>query len=308
MRSMNNIERNRQKINNDPWAFLWVDKLTLIFSVTIMLLSTLIIYINYFFWHYPPVSYFANGIANITCFLLFSFLGSFFGLGLSSRFTQTFFYVLVYKLLIYVVLCATSAVQLTPFDPIDKPLLQLDRLLQYDAVIMLDLLSQHKWIYKQLSHAYNFVFLELLILPILLMIAGQFYSIKHFFYFFISTTLIGFSFYFFWPTMAPASVLKSAYFLKEQHNTGIKFAQIHHHVHAVSHSGGLISMPSFHIIWALIAQHSTRYIKWLWWGLLPMNILVILAAIFLGWHYLVDFFGSVLVIALAWGLLKIKKT
>lgn len=289
-----------KNIQNFPFSFLREDKLSLVTFFVIAILSTIVFWFNHTYWHYPPVNYFANGIVGIFFFLLFSSLGAYFLVGLSARVTQAFFYMLIYHLIICLSMYATTAVQLTPFKPIDSLLLPIDQFFHYDMVKTLAFLSEYAWIRKILSNVYNFALFELLIVPIFLMVRGEFYCVKQYFCLLLLSTLMGFSFYFFWPTTAPASVLKSLYFLPEQHNTGFKFYQIHHHIKATLESGGLIAMPSFHMIWSMLCQYSIRRIQWLWYGLLPMNILVILASIFLGWHYFSDFLGSLLVIFTAY--------
>lgn len=289
--------------NGDPaLSFLWIDKLSLFFFLLILMLSTLILGLNHYYWHYPAVNYILDGTGELFFLLSFCMMGAFFWGGISSRLLQIFFYVVLYCAIIFLVMYATIAVQLTPFAPIDAQLLRMDRAFHYDTVMIMDKLSHYKWLRSRLCQAYNFVDIELLILPVLLIVYRQFYSIKEYFYLVLSTTLIGYSIYYFWPTMAPSSVLTSVNFFNEQLNTGYKFYQIHHHIAATSNTGGLISMPSFHIIWAILCQHSTWRVRWLWCVLLPLNILVILSALFLGWHYFVDFLGSILVIAIACGI------
>lgn len=280
-----------------------VDQLSIIGFGLLIALSTLVIAINAFYWHYTTVNYFAEGMGGIFFFLLFSMLGSYFSKGPTARMTQIFFYILLYHCVVCSIMYATMAVQFTPFTPTDTYWVAVDKALGYDLVGILDKLANYPEWRKILSRGYNFIDSELLVLPIALIIMGQIDSIKVYFYLLLSTTIIGYCIYFFWPTMAPASILKSAYFLNEQRNTGIKFSQVHQALTVDSNEGGMISMPSFHIIWALLCQHSMWRVKWLWWGLLPMNILVVIASLVLGWHYLADFIGSVLVIGLAYGIL-----
>lgn len=293
-----NIPHTHHK-KNEPFSFSWMDRLSLIFFAWIFLFSTLIFALNFFVWHYTPLNYFSEGMIFLFCFLLFSTLGCFFSKGFSFRPTQIFFYLTLYHIIICLVMYATVAVQLTPFAVIDRQLLAIDRAFHYDSIAILNFLAEHLEIRKILSQAYNFINIELLALPLCILILKQFDSIKQYFFLVLSTTLIGFAIYFFWPTMAPASVLKSAYFLEAQRNTGLKFYQLHHYITPESGSGGLVSMPSFHIMWAILCQHSAWRVKWLWCGILPMNTLVILSALFLGWHYLADFWGSLFVIAAA---------
>lgn len=284
---------------NQAFSFTWMDRLSLLCSFWMLLLSTIVMGFNHYVWHYPLVNYFVACMTSIFCLFFFSTLGFWFGKGSSSRWTKLFFYITVYHSIVFLVMYATNAVQLTPFKPIDIHLLQIDSTLHYDTVMILNKLAKHASWRSHLVHAYNFVDMELAFLPVLLVILGQFYSVKQFFCILLCSTLLGYLLYFFWPTTAPASLLKSTYFIKEQIYTGVKFYQLHGHIKPEFDYGGLISMPSFHIIWAILCQQSAWRVRWLWYGLLPVNILVVLSALFLGWHYLADFFGSVIVIAIA---------
>lgn len=284
---------------NEPLSICWLDKLSIIFFLLIFFLSTIVLLCNHYYWHYPLVNYMIDGAGGLFFLLFFCTIGAYFVLGITSKTTQTLLYITIYHTIICVVMYATIAAQLTPFPPIDQWLVLGDHAFHYDTVMILNKLSLYPWIREQLCRAYNFLDTELLILPLFLIIQRQFDSIKQFFYLVLSTTLIGFAVYYFFPTTAPASVLKCAHFLEEQRNTGFKFYQIHHLIPATSSAGGLISMPSFHIIWAILCQHSAWRERWLWFCLLPLNILVILSALFLGWHYFVDLLGSIVIIAIA---------
>lgn len=288
--------------SSQAFSLLWIDKLSLIFASALFVLATVSIGLNHYYWQYSSVNYITDGMGDVFAFLLFCTAGAYFAKGRESALTQCLLYVLIYHCMTALVMYSTNGVQLTPFKPIDVSLLRVDRYLHYDTCAILDFIAKHLWIRTLLVKAYNFIDAELFFLPVYLLYMRQFYTVKQFFYLLLSTAFIGYMVYFFFPTMAPASVLKDAYFLGEEYNTGLKFYMIHHHMPANSIAGGLISMPSFHIIWTLICQYAAWPLRWLWYILLPLNILVILAALFLGWHYLVDFFGSVAVIGLAVGI------
>jgi membrane-associated phospholipid phosphatase len=196
---------------------------------------------------------------------------------------------------------ATTAVQLTPFKPIDQFLLKIDLLLHFHAAKIMETLYNHPIFVKFfLYKAYNFLNYEVLLLPAFLIFFRYFNVLKEFIFYVLITLLIGYLIYYFFPTTAPASILYSPHFLPEQLNTGKKFYELHHYISPESGAGGLIAMPSFHVLWALICQQSTWHLKWLWLILLPLNILIILAALLLGWHYLADILGSACILGIAW--------
>ncbi len=284
----------------NAFTFLRIDYFSLICSGLILGLSSLVFYINHYYWHYAWISYFWSGMPFLFFILLLCVGGGVCFLGAKSKITQVFCYIGLYSCITLLVMYATTAVQLTPFSTIDEQLLWADLKLHYNTVMILEMLAHSPLITKALHFGYSFVLFELLFLPILLIIFQQFYNIKKYFFYILATTLIGYIIYYIWPTAAPASMLYSPHFIEAQHNTGIKFYQVHHYIYPESFEGGMISMPSFHMIWAILCQQSVWNIRWLRYTLLPFNILVICAALFLGWHYFVDFLGSLFVVFIAW--------
>lgn len=288
----------------DALTFLPLDRITCIFFIAIFAISSAILWMNHYSWHYSLINYFLADAFSVIFFGLFITLGCFYTLGPQSRITQTLIYVISYFFIVALVMYATTAIQLTPFEPIDEYLLRADLALFYNGATAMHTLYQHPFLVKCLYKAYNFINYEILILPILLILLRQFLAVKRYFFFVLTTLFIGFFIYFFWPTMAPASILHSPHFLAAQYNTGLKFYEIHHHLVPHSSLGGLISMPSFHVIWVILCQQSAWCIRWLWILLLPFNILVAAGALLLGWHYLVDLIASVLICGLMWWLAR----
>ncbi len=94
-------------------------------------------------------------------------------------------------------------------------------------------------------------------------------------------------------------MIDSPFFTEAQRATGIKFTQIHAHTKPDTFKGGMIAFPSFHVIWAWLCAFLIR--DWpIAFGLLfILNTVVMLSCVLLGWHYILDIFGSILVIILA---------
>ena len=281
--------------------FIWtsLDAKSFWYAVFLFFFTSTVLILNQKIWHYPPVNYFTPGIDILFFFLALCTLGLLLTQGTKSRLTAFFAYLTTYHTILLLVLYFTLAIQLTPFQPIDKTLLKMDLALHYPAAKILDFLWHHESIKSTLEYIYNFIGVELFFLPIYLIAFGHYYRMKQFFYFLLSTLSLGYVFYYFFPTMAPASVIASPYFSLDQFNTGLKFEQIHHHFQATSDLGGMISMPSFHILWALICQISTKDTKFLWYLLWPITIGIMVSCVVLGWHYLVDLFGSLIALAIA---------
>ncbi len=213
-----------------------------------------------------------------------------------AKFTQAygtfFFLVLSFAIL-------TTGVQLTPFHRIDNFLATLDQAIGINTPALMAWTAHHVYIHKLLETAYDFLYVEIVAVPLLLPFFKGNKIVDRFFITMIVAFLIGTTFYYFFPTAAPASVFHSAYFMPGEHATFIKFYKIHHGQSVASGDGGLIAFPSFHVAWAVILTCAMYPKKWLFIPLLIMNFLLIIATVLLGFHYLVDVFGGIALAALA---------
>jgi membrane-associated phospholipid phosphatase len=193
----------------------------------------------------------------------------------------------------------TSAVQLTPFAPIDTYLISLDKALHINLVKLMAWTAKYPIFRDLLARTYDSLPWQMAILPIVLAVFGQFTKLKEYYCLLLISAIIGFSFYYFFPTTAPATNLSSPYFIKEQYDTGLKFKEIHHHISPTTVEGGMIALPSFHVIWAWLCLYLARCWLPLVIVLAPLNVLLILSCVLLGWHYFVDVLGAVFVLFLS---------
>ncbi len=203
--------------------------------------------------------------------------------------------------LIYIVLgitvIYTSAIQLTPFPIIDKYLVRADQALNINMPALLTFTYQYFYLNKSLSLAYQLLAPELIGT---LLLAAIFYDKKsqsQLLFLLLSGAFIGFTFYYFFPSTAPATLINSALFLPEQHQTHIKFDLIHAGLPSpFSFEGGLIAMPSYHCIWILTCQYYLMRWKWFGYFILPFNVWLIISCLLLGWHYFVDILASFMIV------------
>ena len=133
---------------------------------------------------------------------------------------------------------------------------------------------------------------ELALFPIVLALLLEKRAIKVYLLAMLLASIVGFSIYYFFPTTAPASVFFDKNFTPFQHDTFIKFFEIHHHLPITTTQGGLIAFPSFHVIWAALLAYSLKNRKHLFYPVLVFNAIVIVSTVFLGWHYLTDVIGG----------------
>lgn len=191
----------------------------------------------------------------------------------------------------------TSAIQLTPFPIIDKYLLSADQWFFVDMGEVLKLVHSHYYFQLSLTYAYQLLTPELFATLLLAALFADKKSQSELFFLLLSGTFIGFTFYYFFPSTAPATLIDSPHFLPEQHQTHIKFDLIHSGLPSpINFEGGLIAMPSYHCIWILICQYYLMRWKWLGYLILPFNAWLIASCFLLGWHYFVDILISITIV------------
>lgn len=61
--------------------------------------------------------------------------------------------------------------------------------------------------------------------------------------------------------------------------------------------GYFVAIPSFHVAVAALAQSEFAKWPWLFWAILPINMLLIVSTVLLGYHYLVDLPAGLLLAA-----------
>lgn len=205
-------------------------------------------------------------------------------------------YFLIYLSLGYL----TTSVQFTPFNPIDPILIRMDQFLHFDSLQALEWGHRYLSLHVLLALSYDSLDYQLLFLPYLLsFFLYQERSVKVFYMATLISALIGMSFYYFFPTAAPAHYFHSTLFSLAEQNTYYKFYSVHHYLPIYSSTGGLIAFPSFHIIWAFLITYAYRNIALLFFPLLIINLILTAATLLLGWHYLVDVLGGISVATLS---------
>lgn len=273
----------------------------LILAVFVSLLTALALGFNHFIFHFSGNNYFPPETSSILLILFLIFLGSSLQFGKNNFFSQIIRELTIFFSVLAVVTFATNGVQYTPFSPIDSRLVALDNIFHINIAQVVDWTAKHPSFKKILIIAYNSLPYEMAYLPCIFIIFRQFSATREYYSLLLLSVIIGFSFYYFFPTIAPASSLKSANFLPEQYATGIKFAEIHQHKMPSTNDGGLIAFPSFHIIWAWLTLYMIRKMRIIFILLLPLNLLLAVSCVLLGWHYLLDIIGSVIVLCLIHG-------
>lgn len=207
-----------------------------------------------------------------------------------------------YTLYIFILLsfaALATGVQYTPFPRIDFALVKFDSFLGFSTPAIVGWTMNHPSIKAIFEYCYDALDFELFLAPMLIVWLGEKSRVQHFFVMICLGFLMACLIYYFLPTAAPVSVFKNVPFLPQEHFTSIKYFEIHQYLPLTVHDSSLIAFPSMHVVWAMSLLYLVRRHSWLFYPLLVLNSLVILATMFLGWHYLADVIGGILVMAIS---------
>lgn len=196
-------------------------------------------------------------------------------------------------------------IQYTPFPTIDHHLAHMDQALGINTPAILDWTHNHEWFKKLMWFGYHSWVYQLMIIPLVLALLMDKEGVNIYLLGGLIGLVIGTMTYYFFPTAGPTLIFQSPYFETVQHATSLKFYQIHHYQVPTTYDGGMIAFPSFHVFGAILSTYACKNKKWLFYPLILLNTVLILATVFLGWHYLVDVFGSFLLLWISIYLLKL---
>lgn len=276
--------------------------LNLILLIVFITFSSIIMFsLNRYYYRYPGLFYFDP------VFLASAFLFMMVRYGLKLQFNIDYQHTAMnmlkeasrYSIVIVVILFSTSAVQYTPFSPIDKKIIRIEQCLNLDLQAVIAWLNANAMLKKTAKLIYDSLGLQLLVIPCFVLLKKKYHTLYEFYCLVLITWILGSTLYYFFPTMGPASVIDSPYFISAQRHTGLKFWQLHHYIQPENPYGGMIAMPSFHVIWAWLCVYMLRHWSLLCCMLAIMNLVLVMACVFLGWHYFLDVLGSILVLMIA---------
>ena len=282
----------------------------LLLALEILIGGTLT-FINQLDFHYTTVVLFASHVARLTwlgaaLIVLFAAFFVLYGLWVEKESVRACAFMVGLGLFFWSVLANlifANGLQTTPFMPIDLTLVKIDRWMGIHTPLLMAWTYQHALIHRVLNFIYNSLEYELIIIPLLLAIFSSSRTIAIFYLSTLSSLLVGCLIYYFFPTTAPSGVFHSPYFSQWQRDTSLRFYEVHHALKVTTDEGGLIAFPSFHVIWAILLTYPTYPKKWIFYPLASYNFLLIISTVLLGWHYLTDVIGGVILAAaaIAWG-------
>lgn len=276
-------------------------------SGIIVFLSLIILLRNEFTYQFSGNNFFPEHMFVLTSILVLVNCGLVLLFGIKSKISRRGIELFYLFIIMSVIALATNAVQLTPFATIDKKILDIEHYFHIDLPGVIAWTNAHPYFRNILGFIYDTLPYQMSILPLIVIITGKFSLVKEYYFLMLITTLIGFTLYYFFPTTAPASVINSPLFMPEQIATGLKFNQIHHHITPSTNEGGLIALPSYHTIWALLCVYLLKDWVLPCIVLFSMNILLIASCVLLGWHYVTDVVAAIVLTAMAFALLPCYK-
>lgn len=203
-----------------------------------------------------------------------------------------------------IIAVATISVQLTPFPVIDQYIVRLEASVGINISSIVSWTNDHPLLKTWLGTIYDSLAYQMSIIPLLVLFSCRFHLLREYYFLLLSTVLIGFGFYYFFPTAAPASIFNHDLFESSQIATGLKFSELHRHIVPTTNEGGLIAFPSFHAIWAILCVNLLREWPIPCIILAVINTVLIAACVLLGWHYVTDIVGSLIVLFVSYFALK----
>lgn len=195
-------------------------------------------------------------------------------------------------------LIAWAGIVTTPFVIIDYHLAQWDRWLGFDVLQFMAWAQQFPALIKVLYFCYYSWQFQIVLAPLLLAVLNKSREINHYLISSAICFIICITIYYFFPTIAPAGIMHSAYFTSDQYHLVTRFYEVHQSLPISFYDGGIISFPSGHVIFSLLVLISLRQVKWVFYPMLVINFFLIMATMALGYHYLVDVLASFIIVAL----------
>lgn len=267
-------------------------------SFTLLCLSIAALAINFFDYQYTGNNYFPPHASYLILALALMYSGFLLQFGRASQLAAILKEIIYFFLVMSLLALATNAVQYTPFPTIDQQILAFEKSLHIEFKTLFAWTQTKPLLKVVLEFIYDSLPYQMTYLPLLVIAAKRREIIREYYFLLLFSALIGFTFYYFFPTTAPASIIQSPYFSESQHATGLKFMQIHQHKQPTTLDGGLIALPSFHVIWAWFCVYLLKSWPIAFFILLPVNLLLIASCVLLGWHYPLDVLGSIVVIGI----------
>ncbi len=271
-------------------------------AMLLVVLSVCALVVNLFIYHFPGNNYFPPATAYIGLTLILMYSGSSLIFSINGQLTKGLKELIYFFLIMSIIALATNASQYTPFPTIDNKILTIERSFHIDIKHIISWTHTRPHFKTVLAFVYDTLPYQMTYLPLFMIAVKQLQHLREYYFLLLISTIIGFTFYYFFPTTAPASIISSSYFSSSQIATGLKFIEIRQHIQPTTIEGGMIALPSFHAIWAWLCLYLLRGVPIGVMIMLPINLLLVISCVLLGWHYPMDILGAMVVVVLSHGI------
>ena len=287
--------------------FSGFDRLTLGFSFALIVLGVVFYLINAQYTHYQSLV----APLHLSNFSLLALSGVLIILGspiqpLYPRISLFIKSVGLYTIMWTTMLLAYN-VQFTPFPPIDGALYHFEAIFGFNQNAVVAWVAAHPSIKSFLCTVYNSLDSQVLFMPFIACFIVTRTDVDVFLARFAILQFSGVLIYYFFPTASPASVLNHAHLFSGQINLADQFQQIHSGSMPTTVGSGLISMPSFHVIWSALFTVLFYRRKWIFYPLLIWNILLWCSTVMLGWHYVMDVVVALFMVGFSTKVVKVSR-
>lgn len=270
-----------------PQLYRRIDTLLHLIVFGVIALSIFVLYINHFFYHFTVLPIPMGLISAVPGVIIVYIVGAL----VQPRYSRVgLFLSSLAQMYCYFIVCviAITAIITTPNHTIDNYLLKIDQMVGFSTLGLMGCVHQFPLLVKSLQDAYASLYFQLFFTPLILALFNNRREIDRY----LLSTFIGLIvaglIYYLWPTIAPAGVLHSKYFLQNQYDLVQRFVEVHQGAAVTVFDGGLIAFPSAHVMSALVIMFAWRQYKWIFYPLLLVNVVMIFATMALGYHYLTD--------------------
>lgn len=264
----------------DRWLTIW---LALSFLTAFILIG-----VNAIFFQFSGISYLPKQLILPIFLLLLLMAYNFYAGDHWPRISFAIHYGGFYALSMVALAVLATGVQFTPFPPIDPLLARWDAWLHFNAVDVVRWTNARPLLRSVLNLGYDSINIQLSIVPLVFLLFQDRRAIRVYTHATVYSSLIGFVFYYFFPSSGPASFYSSSVFSAMQRLTFAKFYNAHHFLPVNTILGGMVAFPSLHVAWAVMLAYASSANKWLAYPIGLLNALMIVSTVLLGWHYLVD--------------------
>ena len=188
----------------------------------------------------------------------------------------------------------------TPFPLQDQNFYNMDLALGYDHKMLIQYMIDHTYIRIILSYLYDSLKTVVLSVGIGLLLSLSITLYYRYAAYFLISFLIGALIYYFFPSTDVASIVPSPIFSPSAYVAIHQFDLEHNYRVITQFAIALISMPSFHTIWAMAISFVFWKQKIMRYVAIFYTTMVIISALLLGAHFLVDIIAGLIISIIVW--------